>query len=86
LSAFSALTLLVKWQEEHPACKKLLLSVLSKVQMICIWSNWCHCHPVSSRFIEFQNGSAFLVPAKPGCPGKKPLYGCSIAICICGCS
>ena len=40
--AFSALTLLVGWQEGHPACKKLSggvlawLSVLSEVQ-ICIW-------------------------------------------------
>ena len=38
----SALTLLVRWQEGHPACKKLSgrvlawLSVLSKVQT-CIW-------------------------------------------------
>jgi len=40
--AFSALTLLVVWQEEHPACKKqsggvlAWLSVWSKVQK-CIW-------------------------------------------------
>jgi len=40
--AFSALTLLVEQQEEHPACKKLSggvlawLSVWSKVQT-CIW-------------------------------------------------
>jgi len=40
--AFSALTLLVGWQEGHPACKKLSggvlawLFVLSKVQT-CIW-------------------------------------------------
>ena len=41
--AFSALTLLVGWQEGHPACKKLLsggvlawLSVWSKMQT-CIW-------------------------------------------------
>jgi len=39
---FSALTLLVGWQEGHPACKKLSggmlvwLSVWSKVQT-CIW-------------------------------------------------
>jgi len=44
LVAFSALTLLVGHQEEHPACKKLSDEVLawlfvwSKVQMICIWS------------------------------------------------
>jgi len=40
--AFSALTLLVGWQEGHPACKKLsggvltCLSVWRKVQT-CIW-------------------------------------------------
>ena len=40
--AFSALTLLVGWQEGHPACKKLSsgvlvwLSVWSEVQP-CIW-------------------------------------------------
>ena len=41
--AFSALTLLVGWQEGHPACKKKLsggvlawLSVWSEVQT-CIW-------------------------------------------------
>ena len=44
---FSALTLLVGWQEGHPACKKLSsevlawLSVWSEVQT-CIWpSQWC---------------------------------------------
>jgi len=42
--AFSALTLLVGRQEEHPACKKLSggvlvwLSVWSEVQT-CIWSS-----------------------------------------------
>jgi len=42
LNSFSALTLLVGWQEGHPACKKLSggmlvwLSVWSKVQT-CIW-------------------------------------------------
>jgi len=41
LFAFSALTLLVRHQEEHPACKNLSdvvlarLSVLSEVQLIC---------------------------------------------------
>jgi len=43
--AFSALTLLVEHQEEHPACKKLSdevlvwLSVWSEVQVVCIWSS-----------------------------------------------
>jgi len=41
--AFSALTLLVGRQEEHPACKTLSdevlawLSAWSKMQMICLW-------------------------------------------------
>jgi len=40
--AFSALMLLVGWQEGHPACKKLSgglqvwLSVWSKVQTVCV--------------------------------------------------
>jgi len=45
LIAFTALTLLVGRQEEHPASKKLSdevlvwLSVCSKVQIVCIWSS-----------------------------------------------
>jgi len=43
--AFSALTLLVRHQEEHLVCKKLSDEILAwlllwnKVQMICIWSS-----------------------------------------------
>jgi len=52
--AFSALMLLVGRQEGHPACKSRVvrycvlawLSVWSEMQMICIWSSWCHCHPI----------------------------------------
>jgi len=29
--------------------------------------------PIISCFIKIQNGSAFLVQAYPGCPGKRPL-------------
>jgi len=47
------------------------LSVWSKLQMICIRSSWCHCHPIISCFIKIQNGSAFLVPTYPGCPATK---------------
>jgi len=78
--AFSALTLLVGRQEGHPACKKLSggvlawLSVWSEVQ-ICISHSWCHCHSLSLAPVNpdwfYQNGSAFLVPAYPGCPRKK---------------
>jgi len=67
VSVFSALTLLVKRQKEHLACKKLsdevlaLLSVWSKVQMICIWSSWCYCHPIISCFSKIQIGLTFRV-------------------------
>ena len=50
--SFNALTLLVGWQEGHPACKKLSggvlawLSVWSEVQT-CIWPSLCHCHSLS---------------------------------------
>ena len=78
--AFDALTLLSGHQEEHPASKDLsdeilaLVSVLSKVQMICIQSSWCDCHPIISCFVKIQNCLTFLVPAYPGCP--------SISICF----
>ena len=55
--AFSALTLLVGWQEGHPACKKLTgevlawLSVWSEVQT-CIWPSWCHCHSLSLASVK----------------------------------
>jgi len=50
--AFSALTLLVGWQEGHLACKKLSGGMLAWlcvwVKMhICICPSWCHCHSVS---------------------------------------
>ena len=56
-TAFSALTLLVGWQEGHPACKKLSggvlawLSVWSELQT-CIWPNWCHCHSLSLASVK----------------------------------
>ena len=49
---FSVLTLLVGWQEGHPACKKLRggvlawLSVWSEVQT-CVWPSWYQCHSLS---------------------------------------
>jgi len=71
------LALLAGRQEEHPVCKNLSddvlkwLSICSRVQMICIWSSWCHCHLIISCFIKIQNGLTFLVPAYPGCAGKE---------------
>jgi len=70
--AFSALTLLVGQQEEHPARKKLSDGVLARLSVwdkmqICIWSSWCHCHPSSLAY--------------PGCPGKKAVK--HMCACVC---
>ena len=48
------------------------LSVWSEVQVICIWpaDATATATAIISCFIEIQNGSAFLVLAYPGCPGK----------------
>jgi len=72
--AFSALTLLVGWQEGHLACKKLSHGMLAwlcawvKVQ-ICTWSSWCHCHSLSLAPVNpdwfYLPGFTFLVPAHP---------------------
>jgi len=53
---------------------------LEQVQMICIWSNWRHCHPNSSCFIKIQIGLTYLVPAYPGCPGKEAVKWVSVWI------
>jgi len=69
-------------QEEHPACKKIViwLSDSSEVQMICIWSSWCHCHLIISCFIKIQIGLTFLVLAYPGYPGKKAVKRVSVCL------
>jgi len=79
---FSALTLLVGHQEEHPARKKLSdgvlvwLSVWSVAQMISIWSSWCHCHPIISCFSKIQNGLPFWCQLTQVVPEKRPLNLC----------
>jgi len=48
----------------------LWLSVWRKVQIICIRSSWCHCHPIISCSVKIQIDFTILVPAYPGCRGK----------------
>ena len=59
--AFSALTLLVGCQEEHPACIKLADEVLAWLSV------WSKVHPIISCFIKIQIGLTCLVPACLGC-------------------
>jgi len=62
ISAFRALTLLAGCLEEHLACKKLSDEVLTWLSvwsdLICIWSNWFHCHAVISCFIKIQSDAS----------------------------
>jgi len=63
---FSALTLLLGHQEEHPAYKKLSdevlvwLSVCSQMQIVCIWSSWCHCTSKPHPLLPHLNPDWFL--------------------------
>jgi len=74
--SFSALTLLVGHQELHPACKNGVMTCwhgcLSGVQMMCIWSSWCHCHPIVSceiktRMVYLSGGRLPTFLWKRGC-------------------
>ena len=90
VTAFSALTMLVGRQEKHSVCKKLLndevlawLSVWDEVQMICIWSGWCHWHPIISCLVKIQIGLTLLVLAYPGCSGKQAIKRMSVLVLQC---
>jgi len=81
---FSALTLLVGWQEGHPACKKLSggvlawLSVWSEVQT-CIWPSGCHCHSLSLASVKSSLVLPFWYRPTQVVPDKGPLNGC---VCV----
>ena len=84
LCAFSALTLLVGRQEEHPACKKqsggvlAWLSVWSEVQT-CIWPSCCHCHSLSLASVKSRLALPVWYRLTQIVPEKGPLNGC---VCI----
>jgi len=80
---FSALTLLVGWQEGHLARKKLNKRcwrgyVWSEVR-ICIWPSCCHCHSLSLAPVKSKIGFTFLVPAHLGSPGQRAVK----RVCVC---
>ena len=54
------------------------LSVWSKVQIVCIWSSWCHCHPKIPYLLPHLNPDwfTFLAPASQVIVEKRPLNGC----------
>ena len=81
--AFSALTLLVGWQEGHPACKKRVVGCwhgyLSAAR--CTLAQLMPLPLTVSCFSEVQIGFTFLVPAHPRSPRKGPLNGCVCVLC-----
>jgi len=81
--AFSALTLLVGQQEEHPACKNLSGGVLA---WLSVWRgadlHTAQLMPLPltvSCFSIIQIGFTFLVPAHLGSPGKRAVK----PVCVC---
>jgi len=52
----------------------------SEVQMICIWSSWCYCHPIVSCFIKIKIGLTFLALAYPGCRGIEAVKQLSLCL------
>jgi len=87
-NAFSALTLLVGWQEGHPACKKLDWWGASMV--ICLERDadlhMAQLMPLpltDSFFSKIQIGFTFLVPDHPGSPGKRAVKRVSVCVCVC---
>jgi len=80
-NAVGALTLLVGWQEGHPACKKLSgglvawLSAWSEVQT-CIWPSGCHCHSMSLASVKSRQVLPFWYRLTRVLPEKGPLNVC----------
>jgi len=48
--------------------------------MICIWSSWCHCHPIISCSSIIQNSLPFWCRLTQVVLEKRPLNGCSVAV------
>ena len=72
--AFSALTLLVGWQEGHPACKKLSGGVLAWCLELGADLHMAQLMPLPltvSCFSKIQIVFTFLVRAHPGGPGQR---------------
>ena len=85
--AFSALTLLVRRQEGHPACKKLEWSGAGMV--VCLERS-ADLHiaqlmplPLTvSCFSKIHIGFTSLVPAHPGSPGQRAVKRLCVCVCV----
>ena len=77
---FSALMLLVGWQEGHEWWGAGMV-VWSKMQT-CIWPSWCHCHSLSLASVKSTLVLVLLFWYRLTrvVPDKGPLNGC---VCAC---
>ena len=83
--AFSALMLLVGWQEGHPACKKT--EQWGAGMVICL-ERGADLHMAQlmpllltvSCFSKIQIGFTFLVPAHPGILGQRAVK--RVGVCV----
>ena len=66
LFPFSAVTLLVGWQEGHPACKKAWCWFV----LVTIWLELCTSYSSSYHHSPLPSSLAPIKPANPGSPGK----------------
>ena len=84
--SFSALTLLVGWQEGHPACKKLSGGVLAWLSLeLGADLHMAQLMPLPltvSCFSKIQIGFTFLVPAHPVSPGQRAVKW-GVCVCVC---
>ena len=90
LCAFSALTLLVGWQEGHPACKKNWAvgcwhGYLSGARCRLAYgpADMMPLPLTVSCFSEIQIGFIFLVQARLGSPGKRAIKWVCVCVCTC---
>ena len=83
------MTLLVGWQEGHPACKKRSGGVLAWLS-VCL-ERGADLHmaqlmppPLTvSCFSKIQIGFTFLVPAHPGSPKQRAIKRVCVCVCVC---
>ena len=85
-TAFSALMLLIGWQEGHPACKNLSGGVLAWLSHLERDADlhMAQLMPLPLTvfcFSKIQIGFTFLILAQPGSPGKRAVK--RVCVCVC---
>jgi len=90
LIAFSALTLLVRWQEGHLACKKTEWWAAGVVICLELGADlhMAQLMPLAltvSCFSKIQIGFTFLVTDHPGSPRQRAVKCVCVCVCVCLC-